>query len=173
MKERYIRAMAGLHWFCIFVSSACLAILVIIVPWGVFTRYVLGFGSKWPEPMAVLLMIIFSFFSAAACYRDNLHIAVMAIPDMMPGQARTLMGWTAEIGMIVTNLFVVIWGYELVEGMMHQVLAEFPMVPVGLTYLPVPIGGAITTLFIIERMWTGAFFAAIDEATVGRGTTTE
>jgi hypothetical protein len=26
------------------------------------------------------------------------------------------------------------------------------------SYLPIPIGGAITTLFIIERFFTGQFF---------------
>jgi TRAP-type C4-dicarboxylate transport system permease small subunit len=53
------------------VGASCLVVLALIIPWGVFTRYVLGFGSSWPEPMAILLMIIFAFFSAAACYRDT------------------------------------------------------------------------------------------------------
>jgi TRAP-type C4-dicarboxylate transport system permease small subunit len=29
---------------------------------------------------------------------------------------------------------------------------------VGITYLPIPIGGVLTTLFIIERLWAGKFF---------------
>jgi hypothetical protein len=35
------------------------------------------------------------------------------------------------------------------------VIAEFPALSVGLTYAPVPLGGLITLLFIIERMWVG------------------
>ena len=71
-----------LHRLCLFISGLCLVIMTIVIPWGVFTRYVLSYGSSWPEPMAILLMIVFTFFSAAACYRDNLHISVMAIPDL-------------------------------------------------------------------------------------------
>ena len=40
----------------------------------------------------------------------------------------------------------------------HQSIAEFPVVSVGVSYLPVPIAGAITVLFIIERFLTQEFF---------------
>lgn len=167
MKERYIAAMAMLHRLCIFVSATCLVIMTLVIPWGVFTRYVLSFGSSWPEPMAILLMIIFTFFSAAACYRDNLHIAVMAIPDMASPRGRRALGYLAEFSMIVINLFMLIWGFELVQTTLHQVIGEFPILSVGLTYAPIPIGGTITLLFIIERLWTGAIFAPPDGATLG------
>jgi TRAP-type C4-dicarboxylate transport system permease small subunit len=159
MKQQYIRAMDALHRLCLVVSAMCLVVLALIIPWGVFTRYVLNRGSEWPEPMAILLMIVFSFFSAAMCYRDNLHIAVMAIPDMLESRARLLLGWVAEIGMVTTNLFMVVYGIELVKATWFQVIAEFPILSVGLTYLPIPVGGAITLLFILERLWTGAIFA--------------
>ena len=32
---------------------------------------------------------------------------------------------------------------------------EFPFLSVGLTYMPIPIGGFITLLFIIEQVWIG------------------
>jgi TRAP-type C4-dicarboxylate transport system permease small subunit len=159
--------MAMLHRLCIFVSATCLVIMTIVIPWGVFTRYVLGYGSSWPEPLAILLMIIFTFFSASACYRDNLHIAVMAVPDMASPRVRLALGYLAEASMIVINLFMLIWGFELVQTTLHQVIGEFPILSVGLTYAPIPIGGTITLLFIIERLWTGAIFAPPDGATLG------
>ena len=44
---------------------------------------------------------------------------------------------------------------ELVRTTLHQVIAEFPLLSVGLTYSPVPVGGFITLLFIVERLWIG------------------
>src|SRR5262249_34377538 len=42
MKERYIRAMDAIHNACLFVAGAFLVIIVLIIPYGVFTRYVLN-----------------------------------------------------------------------------------------------------------------------------------
>jgi TRAP-type C4-dicarboxylate transport system permease small subunit len=61
--------------------------------------------------------------------------------------------------MAATNLFMLWWGMLLVQTTWAQVIAEFPSVSVGVSYLPVPIGGLITLLFVVERLWTGALFA--------------
>lgn len=167
MKERYIAAMDVLHRLCIVVSAACLVTMTIIIPWGVFTRYVLGFGSSWPEPMAILLMIIFTFFSACACYRDGLHIAVMALPDAVSAGMRRLLGYLAEISMVAINLFMLVWGIELVHTTWYQVIGEFPIVTAGITYMPIPLGGTITLLFVIERLWKGDVFPKPASGTLG------
>ncbi len=159
MKAAYVRAMAWLERACLWISALCVLMITLIVPWGVLTRYVLGYGSSWPEPMAILLMIVFAFFSAAVCYRGNLHIAVMALPNALTPRARLLVGWLAELSMIGASLFMVIWGTALVETTWHQVIAEFPTLSTGITYLPIPVGGAIVLLFIVERLWTGKLFA--------------
>jgi TRAP-type C4-dicarboxylate transport system permease small subunit len=148
--------------FCLVVSAACLVTMTIIIPWGVFTRYVLGYGSSWPEPMAILLMIIFTFFSACACYRDGLHIAVMALPDAVSASMRRVLGYIAEASMITINLFMVIWGGDLVFITWHQVIGEFPIVTTGMTYLSIPVGGGIMVLLIIERLLKGNLFPAVN-----------
>ena len=66
MKAQYIRLMDVLHRFCMIIAGFCLVAITLMIPWGVFTRYVLNSASSWPEPMAVLLMIWFSFLSACA-----------------------------------------------------------------------------------------------------------
>jgi len=187
MKAGYIRAMDLIHRLCLWISAVCILIITLIVPWGVFVRYVLsdpanwpgwltgplgflrsvlGYDSSWPEPMAILLMIVFSLLSAAVCYRDNLHIAVMAVPNMLRPGARLALGWLAEICMIAASLFMVIWGIRLVLTTWHQVIAEFPMLSTGITYMPIPVSGAIVMLFIIERLWTGRLFAQPEGASI-------
>src|SRR5687768_13110896 len=109
MRRRYVRAMDALHRLCMVIAGLCLVVITLIIPWGVFTRYVLNHGSSWPEPMAVLLMIWFSFLAAALCYRDNLHISVAILPSMLSGVPRLVVGWTIELLMGATNLFMLIW----------------------------------------------------------------
>lgn len=165
MKERYVRAMDVLHRLCLVIAGACLVVITAIIPWGVFTRYVLNYGSSWPEPMAVLLMIWFSFMSAAVCYREGLHIAVGVLPALLRAAPRRALGWTVELSMIAINVFMLHWGVKLVRTTWFQVIADFPLVSTGMSYLPVPVGGAVVALFVIERLWTGRFFEApSDEA---------
>jgi TRAP-type C4-dicarboxylate transport system permease small subunit len=160
MQAHYVRAMDRLQFLCMLVAGSCLVVITLIIPWGVFTRYVLNSASSWPEPMAVLLMIWFSFLSAALCYRENLHIGVMILPNALKGSARVAVGWLVEACMAATNLFMLIWGLRLVETTWYQVIADFPIVSTGTSYLPVPLGGTITLLFVIERLWTGRLFGA-------------
>src|SRR6201988_769472 len=102
MKAQYIRAMDAIHQACLFVAGSCLVIITILVPWGVFTRYVLNSAASWPEPMAVLLMIVLSFLSAVVCYREHLHIGVGVLPALLDGTAKAALGWFLEACMLVT-----------------------------------------------------------------------
>jgi TRAP-type C4-dicarboxylate transport system permease small subunit len=168
MKQQYIRAMDVLHAMAMGISGVCLVVITLIIPWGVFTRYVLNSASSWPEPMAVLLMVWFSFMSAAVCYRENLHIGVGLLPNALTGRNRLILGLVVEGAMIGISLFMLHYGTKLVATTWYQVIADFPIVSTGVAYLPVPIGGAIVGLFVIERIWTGRFFEspfAPDETT--------
>jgi TRAP-type C4-dicarboxylate transport system permease small subunit len=168
MKQQYIRMMDALHGACLFVAGACLVIITIIVPYGVFTRYVLNSAASWPEPMAVLLMIVLSFLSAVVCYREHLHIGVGVLPAFLQEPAKSMLGWFLEVCMLATNLFMVWWGIKLVETTWYQSIAEFPIVTAGMTYLPIPIGGALTVLFVIERFLTQEFFQEPEAETVSQ-----
>jgi TRAP-type C4-dicarboxylate transport system permease small subunit len=168
MLAAYTRLMDALERVCMVIAGACVVIITIIIPWGVFTRYVLGVGASWPEPMAVLLMIWFSFTAAAICYREHLHIGVQVFPTLLSGWKRLLLGWVVELLMAGTNLFMLVYGISLVRTTWHQVISDFPIVSVGVSYLPVPIGGAIVLLFVIERLWRGSFFRAPGDAALNR-----
>lgn len=158
--------MDWLHRLCLVICGASLITISLIIPWGVYARYVLGKGSHWPEPLAILLMIVLSFLSAALCYRDNLHIGVMVLPNRLEGRARAALGWLVELCMLATNLFMLVYGLALVQTTWAQTIAEFPIISVGASYLPIPVGGGITLLFLVERLWAGRFFEAADERSI-------
>jgi TRAP-type C4-dicarboxylate transport system permease small subunit len=154
-KARYAAAMEALYLACIAVSGASLVVITLIIPSGVFMRYVVGSAASWPEPAAVLLMIVFSFVGGAAVYRANVHIAVQALLDAVHVSVRAAMLRLVDLAMALTALFMLVWGLELVRATWHQVIAEFPLLSVGVTYLPLPLGGLLTLLFLVERVWVG------------------
>ena len=155
MKAAYAAAMERLYLACIVVSAVALVAITLVIPYGVFMRYVMNSASSWPEPFSVLAMVLFSFVGGAAAYRANVHIAVQMLTDAVPAPARRALLRLADLAMVATALFMMIYGMELVRATWNQTIAEFPTLSVGITYLPIPIGGLFTLLFIIERLWLG------------------
>ena len=116
MKAQYIRAMDAIHSACLFVAGAFLVVITVIVPYGVFTRYVLNSASSWPEPTAVLLTIVLTFFGAAACYRLRLHMNVSLVVNTLPASYRRVTDFVVELLMAAIALFMLFWGTRLVQA---------------------------------------------------------
>jgi len=155
MAARFRQAMEALYLLCVLLAGGSLVLISAVIPWSVYTRYVINRAASWPEPMAILLAIVLTFFGAAACYRANLHMRVTVLHYLLPPLGVRLLELVAELLMAAISLFMVIWGEGLVLTTWHQVIDEFPFLSVGVTYLPIPLGGGITFLFVLERLFLG------------------
>lgn len=148
-------ALDALYLACIWVAGFAIFMMSLIVPVGVVMRYVFGFGAQWPEPIAILLMVVFTFIGAAAAYRAGGHIAVGMLTDRLPPKAQRAFERIVDSLMAAVCLFVVVYGSRLATETMGQSLAELPWMPVGVTYLAIPVGALATLAFVIERMIWG------------------
>ncbi len=155
MAELYRRAMDYLYLLCIIIGGISLVLISAVIPWAVFTRYVLNSAASWPEPLAVLLTIVLTFIGAAAGYRLNLHMNVGYFANLLPPRWRRALDIVVQLLMALIASFMVVWGERLVEVTWHNTIADFPFLSVGVTYLPIPIGGFCLLLFIIERIFLG------------------
>lgn len=143
--------MDRLYLASVWVAGAAIFFMALIIPWGVFARYVLGTGAQWPEPIAILLMIVFSFIGAAAAYRANAHIGVTLLTERLPQGLRQLAGLLADLLVGSASLFVAWYGARLCILTMGQTISELPWLPVGVTYAALPLGSVVTLLFVLER----------------------
>jgi TRAP-type C4-dicarboxylate transport system permease small subunit len=153
--QLYRRAMQWLYLACIVLSGAAMLVITLIIPFGVFMRYAMNNPQGWPEPAAVVMMVMFSFIGGAAVYRANGQIAVEALVKAVPPAASAAMGWIVRGCMLVIALFMVGYGAHLCEVTWQNKIAEFPDLSAGVVYLPIPIGGLLTLLFLVEKIWLG------------------
>lgn len=144
-----------LYLVCVVVGGIALVLISAVIPWAVFTRYVLNSAASWPEPLAILLTIVLTFIGAAAGYRLNLHMNVSYFADRLPRLYQRLVDLVVQLLMAVIAIFMIVWGESLVEFTWHNRIADFPFLSVGITYLPIPVGGVCLLLFIIERIFLG------------------
>src|SRR5712671_945538 len=155
MAGLFRRTMDVLYLVCVIVGGTAFVLISAIIPWAVFTRYVLNSAASWPEPLAVLLTIVVTFVGAAAGYRLNLHMNVGYFADQLPSLYRKLLELLVQLLMALVAIFMIVWGGRLVEVTWHNTIADFPFLSVGVTYLPIPIGGVCLLLFIVERIFLG------------------
>ncbi|KFE43888.1 TRAP transporter small permease [Pseudomonas syringae] len=155
MKNTLLSINDILYRVCVGIAGMSILIMTLIIPWGIFARYVLGSGSSWPEPTAILLMVVFTFFGAAASYRAGAHMAVAMAVDRMPAQVRKLAALAVQILMAVVALFMIFKGFKLCATTWNQFVGELPFLRVGISYLPIPIGGIMTLIFIVEKLFLG------------------
>jgi TRAP-type C4-dicarboxylate transport system permease small subunit len=76
--------------------------------------------------------------------------------DMLPARFRILLDLGVQLLMALVAAFMIVWGGRLVEVTWHNSIPDFPFLSVGVTYLPIPVGGVCLLLFIIERILIGA-----------------
>ena len=154
-KQRYQQAMEWLYLVCIVISGTSLVMITLIIPLGVFMRYAMNNPLSWPEPAAVIMMVMFSFLGGAAVYRANVHIAVEALLNAVSPPIRRAMLWGVDLCMGATALFLLGYGVQLCLVTRYSTMAEFPVLSQGLVYLPIPVAGLLTLLFVIEKVWVG------------------
>ena len=155
MRQSYRRLMQRLYLGCIVLSGVGMVAITIMIPSGVFMRYVMNDPLQWPEPASVIMMVFFSFVGGAAVYRANQQIAVEALMRAVNAPSRAAMQWGVHACMLSIAAFMVGYGVHLCWLTRGNTIAEFPWLSVGIVYLPIPIGGLLTLLFIIEKIWLG------------------
>jgi len=146
MSLLYRKAMDALYLLCVVIAGSALVLISAVIPWAVYTRYVINRAASWPEPMAVLLTIVLTFFGAAACYRLGLHMNVTLAVDILPKAWRRVTDVLVELLMALMALFMAVKGAALVAATWSNTISDFPALSVGVTYLPIPIGGGLFTV---------------------------
>ncbi|MGH6666185.1 MAG: TRAP transporter small permease [Pseudolabrys sp.] len=155
MTAQYRKAMDALYLVCVWLAGGALVLISAVIPWAVYTRYVLNSASSWPEPTAVLLTIVLTFYGAAACYRLGTHMNVTVAVDLLPARVRRAVDFLVEVLMLIFAIFMIVYGYKLCVATWNNSIAEFPALRVGIVYSPIPFGGVATLLFIIEHLTIG------------------
>lgn len=136
MKNTVLHFNDLLYRVCIGIAGLSVLTMTLIIPWGIFARYVLGSGASWPEPTAILLMVVFTFFGAAASYRAGAHMAVSMAVERMPAAVRKQAAVLVQILMVTVCLFMTVKGFKLCATTWNQFLGEMPSVRVAFLTCP-------------------------------------
>lgn len=155
MSNVFNTLMDKVYLLAMYVSGLALLTMTVIIPVNIFSRYVLNESLSWPEPVAIICMVTFTFIGAAVSYRAGSHIAVSMLTDRLSDTMKKVCGHLVDIFMLLVTLLMLWYSFHLCLELWDQPVADFPLVTSGQTYLPLPVGALILLLFIIERLIFG------------------
>ncbi|AEX50594.1 TRAP transporter small permease [Rahnella aquatilis] len=155
MVSSYHTLMDILYRGAMWLAGIALLLMVAVIPVGIFARYVMNSALSWPEPIAIMCMVTFTFIGAAVSYRAGSHIVVAMVTDRLPPALKKFSALLADLMMLAISVFIFWYSLQLCSELWQQPVAEFPLLTAGQTYLPLPVGSALTLLFIIEQIIAG------------------
>ncbi|CAN5463110.1 TRAP transporter small permease [soil metagenome] len=126
-----------------------MAVLVIVVTWQVFTRYVLGEASSYSEETARFLLIWIGLLGAAYAYKQNMHLAFDLFTNRATGVRKFWMDIIIHLLVaLFSALVLVLGGFYLVQltWEMNQLSASL-QIPLAYVYTALPLSGLIIVFY--------------------------
>lgn len=101
-------------WFFDIIKYVCAGIMLImvaIVGYNVFMRYVMHDTPRWGDEMAIFCMIWFCLLSASWAFKENRHIRIEFWESVLPPRAYRVMELLGHI--LALAVFVVLCHYSV------------------------------------------------------------
>lgn len=151
------------------------AILVLDVLWGVFTRYLLDSPSRWTEEVATFLLVWVSFLGAAVTFDRQEHLGVDYFVKKLDSAAQLILKIVVQFVVLAfVGAAMIYGGYVLVsETLKAGQLTPALEIKMGYVYLAVPVSGLFIMLSCLERiveLLTGQEQTTEDSTNTGEAT---
>ena len=141
------KASVLVRWF----AGVGLMLMTLIIAWQVFARYVLNASPAWGEQAALLLMIWYVMFAAAAGVREGFHIRITVFADSLPEKPKRVINLIAHTIVGLFGLAMAWWGIELVRETWHHVIPTLGLSR-GFAYVPIAAAGVLIFGFALEHV---------------------
>lgn len=134
---------------------AIMAALVLVVLWGVVSRFVLAEPSRWTEELATFLLTWVALLGAAVGFSRQQHLGIDVLVNLLHPDARRLTAIMVQCLIIAFTSAAMIWGgYVLVsETLLAGQTTAALGIRMGYVYLAVPISGLFIVLFSLEQLF--------------------
>lgn len=138
-------------------GAAGLVVMTAVIGWQVFGRFVLQSSPSWSEQAALLLMIWYVLFAAAAGVREGFHIRIALLEDMSSTVMARRVRITIHCLVALFGAVLFIYGSQLVWLVRDHVIPSLGLSR-GFAYIPLPVSGLLMTIFALVHArgeWRG------------------
>jgi TRAP-type C4-dicarboxylate transport system permease small subunit len=134
-----------------FVMVTLTFLMIVLVTYQVFERYVLHYTPPWSEELAVYSMIWFGMLGIAIGVRTKSHMSLHFFADKLPSGIQKILELVKFV-LILTYVSVLIYeGINMVQLTMAQKSPAMG-IPVGFVYLALPVSAVLIVIFTLESL---------------------
>jgi len=132
-------------------AAAIMAALSLIVCWQVFARYILQKSPVWVEEFSVTAIMWIGLLGAASAVWTGDHMRLELVAKRLPKRLGVVLEVLIDASIGYFSIFLFKHGWVLTEAMWTSRMSTIPL-PLGLTYLILPITAAFMIVFAVFRM---------------------
>ena len=133
------------------IGAAGLIAMVGVISWQVFGRFVLNSSPSWTEQAAMILMIWYVFFAAAAGVWERFHIRIEILEQRLSASLTRKLRIAIHALVAMFGLVLLVYGAQL-AWLVRDFVVPSLGISRGIAYLPIPFAGLLTIIFSIGRI---------------------
>jgi len=140
-----------------FLMASCMGLMVVVVTWQVFSRYVMGDPAAWTEEVARMLLIWVGLLGGVYAYRLKAHLGLDLLAMKVGPVGQQRLGVIADICCGVFALAVLVIG----GGLLVQLTWELKQttaalgIPMAWVYLVLPLSGLLIVYYSAVSLFSG------------------
>lgn len=130
------------------IASTLVAAIFLVTLAQVVLRYVFSIALPWSAEAAQILLVYTVMLVAAYAAGRGTHFTVTALVDQLPARLRPFIAGLQRCLIAVFALVALVYGTRLAMGQMGSYLPALRL-PVGMVYMALPIGAALTLFYAL------------------------
>ncbi|PIC73381.1 TRAP transporter small permease [Sporosarcina sp. P17b] len=145
-------AMEKLNKFIGYVLALFLSVMVIVIFYQVFSRFVMGSSTSWSEELARILMVYIILMGSAIALGRGQLLAIEVLPDILKGNAKLMLSIITNGFSAIFCVILVFYGYGLALNVADQTLPGLG-VSMFWMYFAMPFGGLLILMNAGFNIW--------------------
>ena len=143
---------SALSIFALWLAGIGLTAMTAIISWQVFARYLLNSAPAWTEQAALLLMLWFVLFSAAAGVREGFHIRLSLIEQLSGPKTRKSLRLFSHLVVFFVGAMMAIEGSSLAIATWDHTIPTLGFSR-SVAFWPFAGSGAMSVVFSAEHLF--------------------
>jgi len=130
-------------------SVLLISVMVLLVSWQVFARYVLNSPSSFSETLTRYLFVWLVIVTAAYAFGKRDHMCISYLKDKLPAGAKIAVDIAIELLTLLFSVTIMVYGGFKIMGMQMVQMDSNLHIPIGVIYSIIPVCGVIILFYAV------------------------